>query len=80
MVWTSRQGNLQQRPQIYFTFRDRPGQEAGDRTESFLGLSSTNRWPLRAKEPVDRTIPPDRYGATPSGLDHLASTRYSRTQ
>jgi len=43
-------------------------------------ISPPNRWTIRVKEPMGRTIPPSSDVSSPKRLDSMASLGYSSTQ
>src|SRR5258707_14737386 len=58
LVWPPQKGHNRQRPSIHLSLRKRTSSQNRGPTEHLNGLPSPNRWTIRMKEPMDRTIPP----------------------
>ncbi len=56
MVQTTREDHQQLGSSLHFTFQSRAYQETGYWTKPINSVPPTDQWPLRMKEPVDRTI------------------------
>ena len=58
MVRTPPETDHRSRSPIHITLRQSPRKGTGNYVESNNGLSPSNRWTIRKKEPMGRTIPP----------------------
>src|SRR5258708_29074732 len=58
MVWAPTETNHRPRPPLHITLREGVNHAPGHPTEPIHGLSPSNRWVIRTKEPMGGTIPP----------------------
>src|SRR6266404_8185251 len=79
MVRPTNQNDQRLRSQIHLVLRQSPLRETRYRTKPIHSVPPPNRWTIRTKEPMDRTIPSIGYLERPKGMDTLARTRYDST-
>src|SRR5712672_2023201 len=80
MVWTTIEDHLGQRPSLYIPLRARASQQDQRQTKPVDCIPPSNRWALRAEEPVGRAISTPRRERTARGLESMAHSGISSTQ
>src|SRR5712672_1194670 len=80
MVWTAVEDYFRQRPPFYIPLRARASQQNRRQTKPVDCIPPSNRWALRAEEPVGQAVSTPRRERTTGGLESMAHSGVSGTQ
>src|SRR5712672_2276944 len=80
MVWTTIEDHLGQRPSLYIPLRARASQQDQRQTKPGDCIPPSNRWALRAEEPMGRAVSTPRRERTTRRLESMAHGGVGGTQ